>query len=163
MDQLKIGDNVKVGATGEYSEVFFFSHRNGDRVNEFVRIETDSTNMTVSPGHLVYANGRVATASSVRVGDKVSASQDTVNSVTVVTVQRIKSKGLHNPHTFHGDIVVNGLVATTFTSAVHPSVARLLLIPFHLSYKIFGAHTFLDRLNAQVLRVLQYGFWREYN
>lgn len=165
MEQLQIGDEVKVSLSGAFSPIFFFSHRHGDRIDRFLRIETAGSNLTVSPGHLLYANGRVMPASNLRIGDKVYVSQrgrqETMSDV-VKSVKSITSRGLHNPHTLQGDIVVNDVVVTTFTSAVHPAAAYLLLFPFRISYMILGAHDILDRVNARVLEFLSPLIWSKY-
>lgn len=162
MAELRIGDHVKVAPSGEYSPIYFFSHRHSKSVNQFVRISTSvrGVSLSLSGGHLIYVNGRRRVqASSVRVGDEISISHKTAKTATVTGTTRIESNGLHNPHTLHGDIVVNGVLTSTFTSTVHPSVAQLLLTPFRMAYEVVGAHNVVEYLNHAVLRTLDYCFW----
>lgn len=152
---------MKVAPSGEYSPIYFFSHRHSKSVDQFVKISTSvrDVSLSVSGGHLIYANGRRVPARTVRVGDEISISHKTAKTATVTATTRIESNGLHNPHTLHGDIIVNGVLASTFTSTVHPSVAQLLLFPFRMAYKVAGAHNAVERLNHAVLRTLDYCFW----
>ena len=50
--------------------------------------------------------------------------------VTAVTVEW--ADGLYNPHTMTGDIVVDGVLTSTYTDAVAPSLAHALLWPVRM-------------------------------
>lgn len=155
---------MKVGSSEEYSPIYFFSHRHIESVEQFIRIATniEGMSLTLSAGHLIYINDRRVPASTAQVGDKVAISHKDTTAATVIATTRVMASGLHNPHTLHGDIVVNGVVASTFTSAMHPFVAQLLLVPFRLVYRMVGVHSSVERINHAVLRTLDYGFWRRH-
>lgn len=161
MAELQIGDRVKVAPPDTFSEVFFFSHNHKDRMTTSVKIETsiNGIGLTASPGHMLYANGKRVPASAVRVGDEVSVSHDSEHAAIVTSVQRVETVGLHNPHTLHGDIVVDGVVASTYTTAVHPVVAWMALAPFRAAYHAFGASDKLETLNRAILRTLDVAVW----
>ena len=43
-------------------------------------------------------------------------------------VTRVVAEGLYNPQTMHGDIVVDGVLASVYTAAVAPALVRLHMI-----------------------------------
>ena len=45
-------------------------------------------------------------------------------------------KGLYNPLTLAGDIVVDGILASTYTKAVTPKMAHAALAPLRMMYEI---------------------------
>lgn len=164
MHEVRIGDFVKVGHPNKYSPVYFFSHHHLDVTAKAIRIVTsiDGVWLSLSPTHLLYVNGRRAPASDVRVGDKLLVNDDEAGQEAVVmSVERVEATGLHNPHTLHGDIVVNGIVATTFTSTVHPTLAKFLLAPFKAMYHAAGGHPAVSKINEVVLHGLDCFYWQK--
>jgi uncharacterized surface protein with fasciclin (FAS1) repeats len=126
MAQLLAGHEVKAAAD-EHSPVFLFTHRQLDGLHEFVRIESESGHaLSLSANHYVYANGKLAAADAVRVGDVLSTLD---GASRVRRVGTVMERGLVAPHTLHGDIVVNGVRASSYTRSVHPRVAHVLLAP----------------------------------
>jgi uncharacterized surface protein with fasciclin (FAS1) repeats len=126
MAQLLAGHEVKTAAD-EHSPVFLFTHRQLDGLHEFVRIESESGHaLSLSANHYVYANGKLAAADAVRVGDVLSTLD---GASRVRRVGTVMERGLVAPHTLHGDIVVNGVRASSYTRSVHPRVAHVLLAP----------------------------------
>ena len=146
MSALRVGDSVHVGR-GRFSRVFAFSHADGSARTEFVRIRTDAARTLVaSPGHYVYANDRATAAAAVRVGDRVPlAAGDTA---VVTGVDRVQREGLYNPQTLHGDIAVDGVVASTYTKAVRPAVADALLAPVRAWFRATGGDALAGALRA---------------
>eukprot|EP00179_Madagascaria_erythrocladioides_P024018 CAMPEP_0198329660 /NCGR_PEP_ID=MMETSP1450-20131203/16360_1 /TAXON_ID=753684 ORGANISM="Madagascaria erythrocladiodes, Strain CCMP3234" /NCGR_SAMPLE_ID=MMETSP1450 /ASSEMBLY_ACC=CAM_ASM_001115 /LENGTH=577 /DNA_ID=CAMNT_0044033901 /DNA_START=261 /DNA_END=1994 /DNA_ORIENTATION=- len=135
MEHLQVGDRVRV-SSGEFSDVFFFSHRLATTKHQFVQITAeDSSVVTLTASHYLYLNGALAPSKSAQVGDsiKTSRSGDSI----IKSVERVVSRGLYNPHTRHGDVVVNGVVTSTFTTFVPPSLASALLYPEKLATR-FG-------------------------
>jgi Hint module len=129
MDKLSAGMAVKVSAdSGDpSSKVYFFSHKMHTSWHEFIRISSDSGHaVTLSSIHYIYANGKLTAASSVRIGDELR----TLDGIaTVSSVETVRERGLFAPHTLHGDLVVNRVVVSTYTQAVHPTIAHALLGP----------------------------------
>jgi Hint module len=126
MRDLTIGDRVHVGA-GEYSDVFMFSHMVASTINNFIELVTNSGDkLVLTPGHYLYVNGALASSETVVVGATVElgdGAEATVESVSVVT-----KRGLFNPHTLHGDIVVDNIRTSTYTTAVEPAIAHSILL-----------------------------------
>jgi uncharacterized protein YjbI with pentapeptide repeats len=130
MDQLQHADRVAVGG-GDHSDVFFFGHRNPNARTAFVRIESTSKAdqpLYISPGHYLYVNGRLATAGTVRIGDKLRG-PDNADNVAVLAVSREDRSGLFAPASLHGDLLVDGVVVSSYTDAMHPMSAHRLLEP----------------------------------
>lgn len=158
IEHLKVGDRILV-ALNTYSEVFMFSHADHSATTRFVQIHTARQTegpLVISSGHYVHVSGRgLVAASAIRQGDKVVVARSNAkmslipqnSSVytsampkedTVVGISRKYDRGLYNPHTLAGDIVVNGIVCSTFTTAVRPAFANKVLIPLRLAYSKFS-------------------------
>jgi len=131
MDQVKIGDKVRVGPD-EFSEVYFFSTEMAETNAKFTKIVADGAELVLTSGHYLYVNGELATAGSVKAGDVIVLANNTKASVSEVTTAW--APGLYNPHTLHGDIIVNGVKTSTYTEAVHPKLAHALLSPLRGMY-----------------------------
>jgi hypothetical protein len=140
MDELVAGDRVHVGR-GQFSEVFMFTHKTADIHTEFVVIEAavSGARLRVSPGHYIYVNGGLAAAKEVVVGDHIELADGSVD--TVAAVSKAVFEGLYNPQTLQGDIVVDGVRASTYTTAVEPAVAHAILSPLRAVYRVLGWST----------------------
>lgn len=89
--------------------------------------------LTLSSGHYLYVNdGRLVQAGLVKVGDFLETADGTPAVITGKTV--VHAIGLYNPHTLHGDILVNGFRTTTYTNALSPLLAHALLAPVRALY-----------------------------
>lgn len=132
MEDLRVGDKVLVGG-GQYSEVFMFSHRYPEAQNAFIQLHSAKDGaVTLSAGHYLYVNGKMATASSVVVGDFIESGNGGTYAVVAITM--VTATGLYNPHTLHGDVVVNGFRTSTYTDALHPVLAHSILAPARAMY-----------------------------
>jgi len=157
MDQLAVGDNVRVSADA-FSRVFLFTHEIATGSFGFVKLTTASAaSLTVTRSHYVYANGKMTAAGAVKLGDKLelvgAAKCDIVTAISPIT-----ETGLYNPQTLHGDIVVNGIRASTFTTAVEPRVASALLAPLRALFRATGVSTsVLDAGSARLAALLPGG------
>lgn len=129
MENLKVGDEVLV-SSGIYSTVYMFSHQHSEAIHPFVELEfSESKNkFAASPGHLLYVNRVLSQADSIRPGDFVEDALGNPLRVNSVSLQH--RSGLFNPQTVHGDIIVDGVRASTYTNSVDVSFAHALLAPF---------------------------------
>lgn len=136
---LRVGDLVHVGG-GAFSRVYMFTHRELDGLHSFVKLRTtDGRVARMSDGHLTYASGRLVAARDVRVGDTLE--RDDGTRVAVASVARERGRGLMNPHTDAGDIVVDGFRASTFTKAVPYAPAQAALAPARALHASVGVWT----------------------
>lgn len=133
---VNVGDRVHIG-NGVFSEVFMFTHKLSSGMHTFVKIDTTSGHtLSATASHYVYINGRLATAGTVAIGDALELGNGTMTHVKAV--KRVRSRGLYNPQTIHGDIVVNDIRASTYTQDVQPAVAHALLMPLRALYMRFS-------------------------
>lgn len=133
MDELEIGDCITDGSA-TCSPVFFFSHRDRGVVSKFVTLRTSyNRSVTLSASHYVYTPRGLMTASSLQMGDEILVSKG----VEVVTkLEWGWEQGLFNPHTLSGRIVVDGIMASAYTSAVRPCAAHALLTPVRALFRV---------------------------
>jgi Hint module len=158
IDQLGVGDRVLAAidlTTGAniYSSVFLFTHRDPTAyLSSFVRIyHTSSPYMplTLTSGHYLYINGALAAALTARVGDTLYSTESRSSSIISHIESSVSSRGLYNPQTADGRIVVDGVVSSTYTTAVHPRLAAALLVPLRWTAAALGMRwsTPANRLN----------------
>ena len=146
ISNLQLSDTVHVGH-GKYSEVFMFTHRLADVAHEFVRLTTRAGALTATPGHYVYINDKLTAAGAARVGDTLTRADGTP--AEIIRVEKVWATGLYNPQTLHGDIIVDGFRASTYTTAVEPTLADALLTPLRglhrLGFKLDTISKLFDR------------------
>lgn len=139
MDQVQIGDRVRVGKD-IFSEVFMFTHKVSKKVSQFVKLDLASgASISATSGHYLYLNGRLAAARTAKCGDVMELANGVRS--TVEKVSAVRGTGLYNPQTVHGDIVVNGVRASTFTTAIEAGTAQAMLAPLRMVYGVLGWST----------------------
>lgn len=138
MDEVRVGDRVSVG-NGEYSDVFMWTHnQKTDEPYPFVRLETAAgAKLTLTAGHYLRAGGELKPAGEVEVGDTVTLEDGAMSDV--VRISHVHEYGFYNPQTLHGDIAVDGVVASTYTEAIAPAKAHAILAPVRVLYKAMAA------------------------
>lgn len=139
MSMLQIGDSIQV-SKDKYSKVLMFTHRLSHGVYLSIELRTRSgKRIRLSTGHYLHIDGNLVTAGTAKTGQLVLNERGEWEEIVGITQAR--TKGLYNPQTLHGDIVVDGIVASTYTQAVDVSVAHTLLSPLRLMYTRFGLST----------------------
>jgi len=143
MEHLQVGDYVE-DASGRFSKVYFFGHRVSDRESSYVRIQTRNNALTLSPSHFLFVNGRLELARNVKVGDRVELADGTSTLVSSVT-SSVLARGVYNPHTYSGEILVSGIRASCYTGVMNPTIAHALLGPLRLADRMgIAIPAFLD-------------------
>lgn len=148
VDEVETGDVVRVGG-GEFSRVFMWTHRDGEFAGRrYVRVEAEGgVVLTVTEGHVVYVckgmergcAKEAVVVDEVERGDGVwrIGKEEEVELVRVLAVRRrVFERGLYNPQTEHGDVVVDGVVVSCYTRFVEMRAAHALLAPLRA---MFGA------------------------
>jgi len=139
MKDLRIGDVVRTGPA-TFEPVFYFSHRDFDATGaDYVEIVLeDHSSLTLTANHLLpVVGGDLLPAGEVRAHEtQLFSSQREPK--TVVQINMVAARGLFNPHTASGEIVVNGVTASCMTTYLPRSVATLLLLPERMIYEKFG-------------------------
>jgi hypothetical protein len=144
MKDLQKGD-AALSQPNTFSTVYAFSHRLPQVIETFIKITTVANHtLWLTPQHYIYVNNSLVAARMVKPGDEVTT--DGGIQVAVVRVMREKATGLFNPHTLDGDLFVNGIKTSTYTTAVAPSLAHALLWPARVAYSA-GIDVIGDRLD----------------
>ncbi len=152
MDAVEVGDRVQV-ANGQFANVFMFTHKLGDVTNNFLRLNTHSgAAITLTASHVLPVNGEYIAARDAKVGDSLELADGTVSQINTITT--VVDTGLYNPQTVHGDIVVDGVRASTYTADVCPSFAHALLTPLRMAYERVGFSTALLNKGSNFLASL---------
>lgn len=115
MDEAQVGDWVRT-AIG-FEPILGWFHANEDAKGmEFLKISTESGEvLTLTPSHVLYlANGLLVAAESLDFGDSILTSDGEVTMVTGIE-KTTSDNGFYNPITASTSVVVNGIVASTFT------------------------------------------------
>lgn len=92
----------------------------------------------VTTSHFVHTQRGLLPAGQVTTDDKLLLADGKWSPVTDVST--FVDRGVFNPQTLHGDIVVDGVRVSTFTSAVDMNSAVSLLAPLRAAYRICGVH-----------------------
>ena len=188
---LKVGDKVlAVGADGAlaYEDVYFFGHRDGASEAEFVRLELKGgASLELTPDHFVpvlpagasggggFKRARMAYARDVKAGDLLLVAPRrgdagaAPEAAAVARVRSVRRKGLFNPYTMGGAIVVDGVVASAHSGwlidgaaarlrAGHllPAFFQAAFAPLRALYALLGAarmQAFGDALASGALRL----------
>ena len=139
MTNLKIGDRVRV-SDKTFSDVYMFSHRNPHNSDSYyIQLNIENQSITLTSGHYIYIKPKsainsiiVVPAKDVRIGDKLQIGDNSWKPVS--SVEFVEEKGLFNPHTIEGSIIVNGIRTTTYTTSVESRTATALLTPIRALY-----------------------------
>lgn len=150
MENVEIGMRVLV-AGGKYSDVYGFSHNKPDVWYKFVKISTADGELKLTHSHHVYTTDGVFAAKMLKAGDSLILG-GTRKPSKIVRIGSSFEKGLYNPHTVSGSIVVDGFLASTYTSHFDGFAAQAALSPFRMAFKCGS--------NSNILgRFLQYGLY----
>lgn len=137
MHQLAAGDLVQ--ASSGWSPIYTFSHADGDaHSSDFVRIYAPPHVLTLSSGHYLFVHERGEEAArNIHRGDGLYDGKGQLLRVETVHFG-VVARGLYNPHTVDGTIVVDGVLASTFTEVIKPATAKSMLAPFRTAYWLCG-------------------------
>ena len=127
-----------------FSEVYLLGHADNKSIAEYLRLTTDNgTSIRLSKEHFIESNGRYVYAKDVRKGDRLAYGE------RVIEIEKEKAKGLWNPFTIAGTIVVDGVLASCHSDwfleelpewmrpsrALIPAIYQALMAPAREIYK----------------------------
>lgn len=139
MRDIAVGDVVQV-AHGSYSPVFMFTHRDPLYPAVFLNVSTShGESILVTEAHFLHSSRGLLKAKDLTRDDSLFTSFDEPRAIKSITVTH--ARGVYNPQTAHGDIVASGLLASTYTSGIAPSLAHPLLAPLRALYSLLGIST----------------------
>jgi hypothetical protein len=161
MDQLQTGDYVKAG-NDRFSRVYSFSHLDMSMEATFLQIHMEQLDqpLEVSPDHIVYVSGgKTVRASDVRVGDRMD------NDYLVSRITIVRRHGVYAPVTYSGNIVVSGVLASSYVSlldnvspGVQNRVAHLVTgvhrLICNISFSICEQETYLEGISSFLQPIL---------
>lgn len=152
MEDIQVGDRVKVDVD-TFSDVFAFSHLVKNDVSSFVRIEAGEHAIELTAGHYLPLNGRLTVAGQAKLGDVLLLGNGT--NAPIDEIRLVKRRGLYSPQTLHGNIVIDGIVASTHTKWFHPYLADALLMPIRALYRLGWTDPLGNMLHKTVPASLQ--------
>lgn len=128
-----------------HSDVYAFSHRltTPDVQYTFVNITSIAgATILLTADHYLHLYGAATakpsliTARSVKPGTALVAADG--SRAVVASVSTAVAAGLVNPHTLAGHLVVDGFQVSSYTAALHPSLAAAALAPVRWAYLLTG-------------------------
>jgi len=188
MQDLRVGDKVLTTSsdgTLVFDDVYFFGHANAEVVRNYVTLGLEGalTPLVISNKHFVplcpvtgqpckYSEHVYKYAQETMAGDHlwVAGANSTVELAHVKEIGHTFSKGLFNPYTLGGSIIVNNVLASAHSNWVLdglvpssatgylPSIYQALFTPGRVLYRMFGpsAATALD-VNSPQQQEFGYG------
>ena len=121
---LQIGDMVHVGHD-VYEPVYSFGHYGPSSKGHFVEIKTDTSTFQVTKEHLLF-NALYETIPVSLVTEGTGLLNATGFMVAVKSVKEVSSKGVFAPFTPSGQIVVDGILASSFIALDESSSLRIM-------------------------------------
>jgi len=155
MKDLRVGDRV-LASSGRYETVYLMDHYHPTKQTNYVQIHTNSSQdnkpLEVTPLHMLFVEGKTypVPAKDIQEGDHLH----TLDGPVVVTkMASVARNGLYNPLTMDGTIVVDGIVASTYSAVTegtnyleiagrkivpYQTLIHLLMEPYRVSYKMMN-------------------------
>jgi hypothetical protein len=144
MDALRVGDRVlaaRPDGSTFFDEIYMFGHRDGAAAASFVRLETaggDALRLTADHHLFVLRAGarmEVPAADAI-VGDLVHVVRAGAAALSPIAAKSVvPARGLFNPYTLSGSIVVDGVAASVHSSSALDGVFRALGVPLPAGYQ----------------------------
>jgi len=130
MDSVKVGDHVRA-SNNDFSRVFSLARLDHDLETDFLQIYAEGLPkpLEITAKHMVFSSDKAVRADEVSVGDMLDSNK-------VTEIKSVKRTGVYAPVTESGEIVVNGVRASSYTSLMEK-------IPFNqhkLIHFFFGPH-----------------------
>lgn len=134
MDELSGGVEVRTSVNKEdqekrSSKIFLFTHRNKENRGRCVRVRTACGHeLTLTASHYIRNSEGHLIAAGV-VGEGETTLQTVDGSCKVESIEKVTGMGLYAPHSLHGDLIMDGVVVSSYSKAVHPALSHALLTP----------------------------------
>jgi len=130
INNLSTGDEVLTvnpnsGKT-EFSPVYMWGHRDSEAVSKFYEVSTADSKIVLTPGHYLYvsengcANASMSTTTTLspellKIGQGIWTAEGKCAAIT--SIKQIEEKGIFNPYTLSGTIVVDNIVASCYSES----------------------------------------------
>ena len=125
-------------AEPSFQPIFMFSHQDRNVLVTFVSLSTASNAaIMASADHYLWNHPKsnlldaaslqpiLVPAGEVHVGDwlcGLNVTSQLIEPTMVITISTVQGRGLFNPHTASGSIIVNNILASNFTTRLPPSL-----------------------------------------
>uniref|UniRef100_A0A7S3E6P9 Hint domain-containing protein n=2 Tax=Rhodosorus marinus TaxID=101924 RepID=A0A7S3E6P9_9RHOD len=131
MDLLDIGDRVRSSET-EFSTVFLFTRRmqKDSSLYMIVGFESGESLSVASSHYLLDHSDKLILAEEVAVGDVLYTEK------VITSIRRERRMGVYHPHTLNDVLYVDGIRVSCFTSTVPLGLARILLWPLKVAFRL---------------------------
>lgn len=140
LSDLKIGDRILTyepnSGRQEYSEVIMFLDRDAESRRQFISLITKSTQLRVTPQHLVMRatiDGQVESVFAARIssGDQlmIRSSDGQLIPEKVLSTELVLDRGVFAPLTTSGTIVVDDVLASCYAVIESHSIAHAAFSP----------------------------------
>ena len=151
LKNLVVGDVVRT-SSNSYSKVFMFTHQEFDSFHKFTRMKTvKGTVLQISHGHYINVDNKVMPAKFVQVGDVL---ETVTGKEQIVALDEVLMQGLYNPQTTDGDIMVNGIKTSTYTTAFDPTCAHASLSFLRAVFKWAGLSAYLTEREESIRKYI---------
>ena len=152
MEELQVGDSVK-SDNGKFSTVYGFGHRVVNDMARYYRFEATSSSsntnssslsLEIAALHQVFVGkeGKTKYAKDVAVGDELidgSRNDNEQMMVKVTKIEEVVKKGIYQPYTNEGTIVVNGVLTSNYCESTSVKVFDVELFDIHtFKYMIYA-------------------------
>ncbi|CAB9507731.1 Desert hedgehog protein [Seminavis robusta] len=166
MDELKINDLV-LTSSGKFQKVYAWLHRTPEKLaasqareSAYLQIVTDSGNkIEMTPKHMIYINDQQypVEAGHVKVGDYLSLMEPghatTIKTAKVTAITTVKLMGGFSPATEDGTIVVNGLLASSYSNPRYTDNEYVLVAGKPLMHRQAFTHLITSPLRLLCIHV----------
>lgn len=136
MDQVQIGDYVQNKKDGSFSKVFAL-HINHDTPTEFYKIDTATRSLELTETHMLYIDGKSLpkAAKNVNIGDLLATME---GPQVVQSISKVIRNGFITPVTEDGSVIVDGVVASSFTTFGEGGLFSNDFVPHHQTLSNFA-------------------------
>ena len=149
---IEVGDEVLTGSN-EFKKVFTIDHKDPLRSTSFLQIYFKTTNgvthppLEITASHMLFVEGKKhpVPASKVKVDDKIKViypfGDGNSSTAPVTDIRTISRDGVWNLITTDGTIVVDGVVASTYSITFGGEIVKV-----GVDFKIMSHHDFLHMM-----------------
>ncbi len=154
-----MGDSVQVvDSQGQitWDEIYMFGHRDVTKIEKFVKVVTSNHILKLTLDHyaIVVDNDQIFTrlAKFLQVGDVVQVIDgDKLVHEVILELDVVEDKGLFNPYTLGGTIVVDGVIVSVHSSSLLdglferlginvPAGYQASFLPLRMVYRVLGSY-----------------------
>lgn len=101
---------------------------------KFVVLTTENgARLELTANHYLYVDGRLVAARSARVGQVLRTAK---GESKIATIEEEWNAGLFAPKTLSGEVMVDGVLASSYTDFLPPALTHSMLLPVRMMYKV---------------------------